>query len=108
MDSIDVEKAIAGLQTTVTMVPILKSMKGLLKVDFNIKCELDKHLTPNINTMLADGRVDVYKLHFSGNKKVGKLSDRIKMAGLKMLHFKDFYTLIKVAHGRMFIEPFPY
>lgn len=105
MDMITVEKAVNGFANMLSSVPVARAMKGALSTVFNVKTELDKEMNPNLKTMTADGRIDVHHLEFN-NKGTESLAQKTKLGVFKLVHFKDFVTTVKVAKGKLYVEPF--
>jgi len=106
LDMVSVEKAVAGFENTLSMMPALKSMTGVLSTVMSIKTELDRQLSPKMKTMVADGRIDVHHLEFKGNKTTNDVAQHTKLGILKFIHAKDFFTNVKVAKGNLYVEPF--
>ena len=106
LDMVSVEKAVIGFEKLLASVPIVKSARGMLSTVLSVKTDLDKEMSPKLKTMVAEGRIDIHKLEFKANKATNSLAERMKMAELRMIKAKDFYTNIKVANGNLFVEPF--
>ena len=106
LSMISVEKAVTGFEKLLASIPIVKSARGALSTVLSVKTELDKEMSPKLKTMVADGRIDIHHLEFKPNKTTSNLAERTKIAGLRMIKAKDFYTNVKVANGNLFVEPF--
>ena len=106
LDMVSVEKAVIGFEKMLASIPIVKAARGSLSTVLSVKTDLDKEMSPKIKTMVADGRIDIHQLEFKANKTTSSLAERMKMAELKMIKAKDFYTNVKIANGNLFVEPF--
>jgi len=106
LDMISVEKAVLGFEKSLSSLPIVKSVRGVLSTVLTVKTDLDKEMSPKLKTMVADGRIDIHHMEFKENKTTSTLAERAKMNELKMFKAKDFFTNIKVANGNLFVEPF--
>ena len=106
LDMISVEKAVLGFEKSLASLPIAKSVRGVLSTVLSVKTDLDKEMNPKLKTMIADGRIDIHNMEFKANKTTSSLAERMKMAELKMIKAKDFFTNIKVVNGNLFVEPF--
>ena len=106
LDMVSVEKAVIGFEKLLASIPIVKSARGMLSTVLSVKTDLDKEMSPKLKTMVADGRIDIHQLEFKANKATNSLAERMKMAELKMIKAKDFYTNVKIANGNLFVEPF--
>ena len=106
LDMISVEKAALGFEKSLSSLPIIKSVRGVLSTVLNVKTDLDKEMNPKLKTMVADGRIDIHHMEFKPNKTTNSLAERMKMAELRMIKARDFFTNIKVANGNLYVEPF--
>ena len=104
MDMITVEKAVKGFENMLSSVPVAKAMKGRITV-LNVKTNLDKEMRASSETMTADGQINVHHLEFN-NKSADPVAQKTKLGMFKLVHVKDFVTVVKVAKGKLFVEPF--
>lgn len=106
LNKIDINKAATTFNSSEKLMPVAKSLHGTFSTNFTVKGTLDKTMSPDLNTLLADGRVDLNDVSISGNQTLNTIADKLKLSQLKNLNVKDAWTVVKIVNGKLYVEPF--
>lgn len=106
INSLAVQEAYKAFNSIQTLAPIAEQITGRFSTDFTFSGLLGDDLSPDLSTVLADGRVDLFNAELSGNPVVNKLADKLKIPSLKNVNIPDFWTVLKVNDGKILVEPF--
>lgn len=106
INSVAVQEAYKAFNTIQTIAPIAEQIKGRFSTNFSFSGLLGDDLSPDLSTVLADGRVDLFNAQLSGNKVLNQLADKLKIPSLKNVQIPDFWTVLKVTDGKVLVEPF--
>lgn len=103
---IAIQDALKTFTTAETLIPLAKNMTGRFSTNFKMTGELGDDLSPDLSTILADGRVDLFNTTLSGSETLNNIANKLKIDKLKKLDLPDFWTLIQVIDGKVIVDPF--
>ncbi|MDX2000875.1 MAG: AsmA-like C-terminal region-containing protein [Chitinophagales bacterium] len=106
IDKLSIPDAVKAFSTTEKILPLAKQMKGTFSTTFDMKGNLNEDLSPDLNSLLANGRVDLMEIELSGNKVMNKLADQFKIPQLKTLKVPNAWTVVELIDGKIFVKPF--
>lgn len=106
IDQIGVQEAFKTFNTVEKIAPIADNIQGKFSTNFDMTGELGDDLSPDMSTLLANGRVDLNQAKLSGNKVLNELADKLKIPSLKNVDIPAFWTILEVTDGKVFVEPF--
>lgn len=106
INQIGVQEAFKTFNTVEKIAPIADNIQGKFSTNFDMTGELGDDLSPDLSTLLANGRVDLNKAKLTGNEVLNQLADKLKIPSLKNLDIPAFWTILKVTNGKVYVEPF--
>lgn len=102
----DIQKTVKTFNTVEKMAPIAKSASGKFSVVMNLKGDLDQQMSPVVNSLNGDGKLNTSKIVIQNFPAFSKLADALKMPSLKQLDIPSMNPSFKFVNGRVYVDPF--
>lgn len=104
--NMDIQKMVAAFETIKTMAPVSASTQGTFSSTFSMKATLNQDLSPVMNSINAQGMLDVPQAQISDYKPMVKIADALKMPQYKKLGVNNVKIQFVVKDGRVTVQPF--
>jgi vacuolar-type H+-ATPase subunit H len=104
--SVDVKKTAQTFVTFQKLFPIIENTTGTISLDFNIQADLNQAMSPNLNTLNANGKISSPGIKIENLEVLNKLSDALKMEKLRTVAVDRFNLSFKCENGRIITSPF--
>jgi hypothetical protein len=106
--NVDIQQAFKTFNTVQKIMPIADQINGKFTTAFDMKGFLGDDLSPDLNTLLGDGTVELNNAKLTGNKVMNTLADKFKLPQLKSIDIPKSWTIVKLVNGKIFVEPFEF
>jgi uncharacterized protein involved in outer membrane biogenesis len=104
--NMDIQSMVAAFETIKTMAPVSANTQGTFSSEFSMKATLHQDLSPVMNSISAQGMLDVPKAEVSDYKPMVKVADALKMPQYKKLGVNNVKIQFVVKDGRVTVQPF--
>ncbi len=106
--NVDIQQAFKTFNTVEKIMPIADQISGKFTTAFDMKGFLGDDLSPDLNTLLGEGTVELNNAKLTGNKVMNNLADKFKLPQLKSIDIPKSWTIVKLVNGKIFVEPFEF
>lgn len=106
LSEINFSQAYKELDMVQQLAPIFESLKGNFSGQINVLSDLDKTMSPVLETMQGDGKLSTHNLNLSGVKAIDQIADATKQANLKNINVKDMTLDFTIKDGKVATKPF--
>jgi uncharacterized protein involved in outer membrane biogenesis len=106
IEKVSISEAFKAFTTMKALVPIAGALTGSFSTDFKMTGELNQDLTPNLNTIDANGLVTVIKAAMGKNQLTSGISSLTKLDNLEGSALEDVILSAKIQDGRLSVKPF--
>lgn len=96
-------KSVTSLQK---LAPIFENMQGTYGMTLGMKCSLLPGMTPDLNSVDANGRLQSSDVRISGVAALDKLAEVLKYPALKEIAPKNLDVTFQVRDGQIEVQPF--
>lgn len=86
--------------------PIFEKLKGNFSGSMKLNTELDKTMSPKLNTVQGSGSLSTKDLELSGVTAIDMIAEAVKSPNLKDLKVKDMNVDFTIKDGRVTTKPF--
>ncbi|MCD7901856.1 MAG: AsmA family protein [Bacteroides sp.] len=88
------------------LAPIFENLKGNFSGNVTVKTNLDKQMSPVLNSMQGNGGLSTKDLSLSGVSVIDKIAEAVKKEELKNITVKDMNLDFTIQDGRVATKPF--
>ncbi|MFI5222176.1 MAG: AsmA-like C-terminal region-containing protein [Bacteroidia bacterium] len=103
---LDFQKAFVTFNTVKKIAPIAENMRGNFSTDLKMTTQLDKKMNPNMETLFAEGVVEIPNAEMHDVKAINSIADAIKYEKLKNPSISNVRIEFRVEKGRVYTKPF--
>ncbi len=104
--NIDIRQAFNALSTIEKFAPAFKYMNGKFSSNLTMNGVLFEDFSLDMNTLLANGRVELNNAVITGFPVLKEIADRFKIKELQSININDAWTVFEFINGRIAVEPF--
>lgn len=104
--NVDIQQAFKTFNTVEKLMPIADQIDGRFSTEFDMKGYLGEDLSPDLNTLLGEGTVELTNAKLTGNQVINNIADKFKLPQLKSIDIPKSWTIVKLVNGKIFVEPF--
>lgn len=102
----DIQKTITTFSSIQKMAPIAKQANGKVSTTFTVTGKLDQSMSPVLNTLTGEGKLNSKSVVLSNFEPLNKIADILKMEQYKKLDLKDLNLSYEFKNGRVEVKPF--
>ncbi len=106
--NVDVQQAFKTFNSVQQIMPIADQISGKFSTQFDMKGFLGDDLSPDLNTLLGEGTVELTNAKLTGSDVLNNLADKFKLPQLKSIDIPKSWTIVKLVNGKIFVEPFDF
>ncbi len=106
LNNLDVKSIYESTSSVDALMPVARFVEGRFSADMNMSSKLNQDMTPDLPSVLADGKIKLFQASISGMEVLNKIGDKFKIKSLKAIELRDIWTLVEVKNGRIFVDPF--
>jgi hypothetical protein len=106
VDAIEAGEAFRYMNTIQQLSPIAKYINGKISADFNLNVLLGDDMTPLLNSLTSNGKLEIPKATLSGYPPLSKLANTLKVSDLQAIDLSKVLLLFKIEDGRIGLKPF--
>ncbi len=106
LNSLSFAQTFKELDLVRQMVPIFEKLNGNFSGKIAVDTELDNTMSPNLQTLTANGSLNTRDLNLSGVEIIDKIADATGRQELKDLSAKDLNIDFTIEDGRVHTQPF--
>ncbi len=105
---VNIQNCFNTFNTFQTLAPIGKFMAGNFNVNMNLAGNLGKDMSPDFNTLSADGLIQTISAVIKGFKPLNDISSKLNIESLKNLELKDTKNWFTIKNGTVELKDFDY
>jgi len=106
IDKVGIKQAYASFATLKSFAPIAQNLDGNFSSKMALAGNLDKEMSPVMNTVSGNGLVKVASAALTGNKVLEQVQQVTKVSNLLPLQLKDILLQFEIKDGKVFVKPF--
>lgn len=106
LNSLSFAQTFKELDLVRQMAPIFEKLNGNFSGKIAIDTELDNTMSPNLQTLTANGSLNTRDLNLSGVEIIDKIADATGREEMKNLSAKDLNIDFTIENGRVHTKPF--
>jgi vacuolar-type H+-ATPase subunit H len=103
----DIPKTFAAFNSVQKLAPIAKYAKGKFSTQLSFVTELDKTMSPDLNTLTGKGKLETKSVTVEGFEPINKLADALKQEKYKKMTFDNVNASYEFKDGRVFVQEMP-
>jgi len=103
---VDIQQVAASTSLVKTYAPIASLAQGNFSTNFSLYGELDKHMSPNLNTVNGAGLITIAEAKLADTKFVSSFMSLTNLNNSNNVSLKDVLMSASIADGRMSVKPF--
>ena len=100
-------KTVKTFNTVEKLAPIAKYSKGKFGAQLKFTTLLDQHMSPVMNTLTGNGKLETKSVTVEGFEPINKLADALKQEKYKKLTFENVNASYEFKDGRVFVDEMP-
>ncbi|WP_378181944.1 AsmA-like C-terminal region-containing protein [Aquimarina sp. SS2-1] len=110
LSQIDIAKSFSSLELLQGLAPIAKALTGALTTQINLNGNLNKDLTPVLNSLKGNALAEILDAQVSTAQTplLSKLDSQLKFLDLDKLSLKDIKTSLSFDDGKINVKPFDF
>ena len=104
--NVDVQQTAKTFVTIQKLLPVIDKTTGRISLDIDMKTMLDQTMSPDLNTLNANGKISSSGVKVEGLEVLNKIADAVKMDKLRQLSLDRFNLTFTCINGRVTTQPF--
>lgn len=106
LTNLDIQKTWKAIETMKKFAPIAENATGKFSTSFDMKCTLDKTMTPVMKTINASGILRTAAVSIMGSNLLKEVAEVSKIDAFKKLNLNNLAIKFKILDGKISTEPF--
>lgn len=106
LNEIDIHELATNFVTVEKLAPITKFAQGKISSNMDFSSDLDKGLMPILSSLNSDGDIRSKAVTIEGFEMLEKIEAVTKLKNISKQTIQNFYTVFKVADGKVSVDPF--
>jgi AsmA protein len=106
IEELDIAKAYKEIKLMRDLAPATADCEGQFSIDYSLKGEIEKDMSPKMETIKGGGRLRIANAKIDGMKIFEELSKAAKRESMNNPHLKDFVMDTEIHDSRLYVKPF--
>jgi AsmA protein len=103
---LDINKVYKEVKLIRDLAPAMADTYGVFSIDYKLKGELDKTMSPKTETLVGGGEVRIADAKINGMKIFEEISKAAKKKEINDPHLKDLVITTEIKDNQIFVKPF--
>jgi len=110
LQKVDIDQSFGKLSLLKYIAPIAQALDGNLNTTMNLNGQLNKDLTPNLQTLVGSALAQVLTAEVSSEKTplLAKLGEQVKFLNIDKLSLQNVSTVLEFNNGKIVVKPFEF
>ena len=110
LNSIDIAQSFSEMELLRNLAPIAQALEGKLTTDIDLRGNLNRDLTPQLQTLAGNALAEVLgaKVNPEETPLLARLDERLTFVDLNDLNLNDLSTQLTFNNGRVEVQPFDF